>query len=34
MIVFNTCMAFSSGILGGYLGFGIYQSLKAARIIQ
>ncbi len=34
IIVFNTCTAFSSGILGGYLGFGIYQSLKGARIIQ
>ncbi|HOG26311.1 MAG TPA: ECF transporter S component [Candidatus Cloacimonas sp.] len=33
MIGFNTCLALASGIIGGYLGFGIYQSLKATRII-
>ncbi|MEN6445378.1 MAG: ECF transporter S component [Candidatus Cloacimonas sp.] len=33
MVIFNICTAFASGILGGYIGFGIYKSLKATRII-
>jgi len=33
MVCFNFALALASGIIGGYLSYGVYQALKQARII-